>query len=207
MILNLLCAACAITTIGGTLLKEGEQSSELQPETSQVVSSASEQSAQEKAKQVAEDILSKWFTPDKVAMIISWVTYAGTIVVLAIKLRNAMKQRDLTLGAVKEAIMEALDDKVADSVKNAIKGYLEKAEQTEKQTQEVLADFSKILALSQEDSPEARIAILEIIAKLGNAPKEIVEQAKASVEEAKKGTESLKEEVKKVASEWDGTKI
>ena len=207
MILNLLCAACAITSIGGTLLKEGEQTSELQPEASQVASSATEQDVQEKAKEVAEDILSKWFTPDKVAMIISWATYAGTLVVLAIKLRNAIKQRDLTLSNVKETILEALDDKVSEAVKNAIKGYLDKAEETEKMTQEVLGDFSKILALSQEDSPEARIAILEIIAKLGNAPQEIVDQAKSSVEEAKKGTETLKEEVKKVASEWDGTKI
>ena len=214
MILNLLCAACALTLAGGTLQYEGEQDTEQVPEQSQVEEVVSSQATEEgvvaKAEQVAEDILSKWFTPDKVAMIISWVTYAGTIVVLAIKLRNAMKQRDLTLASVKQAIMESLDGKVSESVSKAIEGYLLKAEQTEKQTQAVLSDFSKILALSQEDSPEARLAILEIIERLGNAPKEIVEQVKGSIEEDKKSQKELKKAIKEIATEkpeWDGTKI
>ena len=214
MILNLLLSVLAIGSMVG-LSNEGEQSEQASEEvlTSEVASSEEQVSEEaqgviDQATQVAEDILSKWFSPDKVAMIISWVTYAGTIVILAIKLKNALSKEKVTMSEIRKAVLESIDGKVSESVKQCMEQYLDKAEKAEGQLTAVLSDFSKILALSQENSPEARIAILEIISRIGNAPAEIVEEAKKAVEAEGAKKQEAKDEVKAIAEgEWDGTRV
>ena len=46
----------------------------------------------------------------------------------------------------------------------------------------VLNSFAKILALSQENTPESRLAILELIQSIGNVSTKIIENAKTEVE-------------------------
>ena len=71
--------------------------------------------------------------------------------------------------------------------------------------------FAKILALSQENTPESRIAILNLISELGVVTKEIVDNAKVIVEDAVKQEEEKKEQVENQLNEiiesYDGTSI
>lgn len=160
------------------------------------------------AKEGLEEFLGNWFTADKVAMIMSWITYACTLIVLAVKLRNAIKDKSLTITDVKDAVLQAVDGKVDEAIKEKMGEYLDKAEASQESVKKVLDAFAKILALSQDGSAESRVAILEVLSQLGSVDEKTIKEAKKSVEEDKASKESTKEALEEVASQKDdGTSI
>lgn len=164
----------------------------------------------DQAKSGIEELLGNWFTADKVAMIMSWVTYACTLIVLAVKLKGAIKDKTLTISDVKDAVLEAVDGKVDSAIKDKMGEYLDKAEASQEATKKVLDAFAKILALSQDGSAESRVAILDVLTQLGSVDQKTIAEAKQSVEDGKASEEATKEALERIASsadEDDGTSI
>ena len=82
---------------------------------------------------------------------------------------------------------------------------------TQEKTNEVLAIFSKIIALGQENTPESRVAILNLIEELGTVGKETLQATEEAIHEEVKAVEEHKAEVEakldEIIEEYDGTSI
>ena len=79
----------------------------------------------------------------------------------------------------------------------------------QKEIKDVLETFAKILALSQENTPESRVAILELIQRLGNNTNGMIETIKETINTQEKEKEEKKqandEKLNKIID--DGTSI
>ena len=172
---------------------------------------------QEKQEETEGDIkewLAQWLTPQQVAMVMTWVAYAGTIIGLIVKLYQLAKTKSLSNENVKDLIMKELGDKVDKSVQDNLATSIVAINKTIERQNEVLALLAKVSALSQENTPESRVAILELISRLGVVDKEDIEKAKETIKEEVKTKREIEkatnESVDKVIEKFDkddGTSI
>ena len=137
--------------------------------------------------------LSKFFEPQQVAMIMTWITYIGTIIGLIAKCYSLAKQKTLTAESVKDLIMKDLGDKIDESVANQLTTAIVSLNKTAKNQNEVLALLTKVMALSQENTPESRIAILELISRLGVVKDEEIEEMKETINKQVEETKAVEE--------------
>lgn len=172
---------------------------------------------QEKQEETEFDIkewLAQWLTPQQVAMVMTWLAYAGTIIGLIVKLAQLAKTKSLSNENVKDLIMKELGDKVDKSVQDNLATSIVAITKTIQRQNEVLALLAKVSALSQENTPESRVAILELISRLGVVDKEDIEKAKETIKEEVKTKREIEkatnESVDKVIEKFDkddGTSI
>ena len=149
---------------------------------------------EETTKNELKEWLEKFLEPQQVAMIMTWITYAATIIGVLYKFYQMAKQKNLTAENVRDEIMKELGDKVDDSVKNQLASSITSVAKTVERQNEVLALLTKIMALSQENTPESRVAILDLISRLGVVDKEDLDNAKASIENEVAEKKALEEE-------------
>lgn len=158
-----------------------------------------------------DGFVKEYLSADKVAMYMSWIAYVGTIVGLVANITKLKKANTLTLKNVSDEVQSKLKEVVGAEVGTQIQEFLPAIVATQRKTNDALTIFSKILALSQENSPEARVAILDLITELGNVGKEIVDSAKEAVEKEVAEIEERKEEIERRLDEiietYDGTSI
>lgn len=148
------------------------------------------------------------FTPENVALIVGWVTTAITLIATVCKLASslkALKQKsdvqatDIT-NVVVDTLNKIVDSKVNDKLNQAIKPVVEFLQKNQNTT-EALA---KIIALSQENTPESRVAILDIIANMNVLPAALIESAK---EDIKQEQEQEKQEQEQTVAKLEGLKV
>lgn len=144
-------------------------------------STTTDDSKKEETKNEIKEWLSKFLEPQQVAMIMTWITYAATIFGLIVKCYQLAKQKTLTAESVKDLIMKDLGDKIDESVANQLTTAIVSLNKTAKNQNEVLALLTKVMALSQENTPESRIAILELISQLGVVKNEEIEEMKETI--------------------------
>lgn len=158
-----------------------------------------EETTTDETKNEIKEWLSKFFEPQQVAMIMTWITYIGTIIGLIAKCYSLAKQKTLTADNVKEAILEKLGDKVDEAVANQLASSLVSITKMVKNQNETLALLTKVMALSQENTPESRVAILDLISRLGvidnSEIQEIKETINKQVEDTKVAEEKTNESV------------
>ena len=158
-----------------------------------------EETTTDETKNEIKEWLSKFFEPQQVAMIMTWITYIGTIIGLIAKCYSLAKQKTLTADNVKEAILEKLGDKVDEAVANQLSSSIVSITKMVKNQNETLALLTKVMALSQENTPESRVAILDLISRLGvidnSEIQEIKETINKQVEETKVAEEKTNESV------------
>ena len=176
-------------------------------------SSSTETSESDKIQEEIKAWLEKWLEPSQVAMVMTWITYAATIVGLIVKISNLAKQKTLTAENVKDLIMDELGDKVDESVKKQLETAINSIIKTTERQNEVLELLTKVAALSQENTPESRLAILDLISRLGVVDKEDIENAKDTINNEVEEKKALEEETNKAVDkiieshEDDGTTI
>lgn len=172
------------------------------------------QEKQEETEFYLKEWLAQWLTPQQVAMVMTWVAYAGTIIGLIVKLAQLAKMKSLSNENVKDLIMKELGDKVDKSVQDNLATSIVAINKTIQRQNEVLALLAKVSALSQENTPESRVAILELISRLGVVDKEDIAKAKETIKEEVKTKREIEkatnESVDKVIEKFekdDGTSI
>lgn len=153
-------------------------------------------------KKENSDWFKEFFTAERVALIMTCVGYIATMLGLVAKIKSLAKEKNLTTENVKNAVLDSLDD----NIKKEITPYLETLDKGVKSVKEVLEIFAKILALSQDKSNESKLAILELIEKLGTIDS-LVEETKTKVvndikEKEEKKAETL-EQVEQVIENTD----
>lgn len=177
--------------------------------SNEVISETSEPNVIEENKEKIEDKLSEWFSPQVVALIMSLLGYIGTILGLASSLKKLKKEKNLTAQDVKEQVCAELEKVVSKQVVEKVAVYFDSADKMQKEIKDVLETFAKILALSQENTPESRVAILELIQRLGNNTNGMIETIKETINTQEKEKEEKKqandEKLNKIID--DGTSI
>ena len=184
-------------TEGETETTPTEEEEKKEEDTSGEADKKEETTTTEETKKEDFDLktwLEKFLEPQQVAMIMTWITYAATIIGVLYKFYQMAKEKNLTAENVKNLIMKELGDKVDDSVKNQLASSITSVAKTVERQNEVLALLTKIMALSQENTPESRVAILDLISRLGVVDKEDLDNAKASIENEVAEKKALEEE-------------
>lgn len=153
----------------------------------------------------------KFFSPDKVAMYVSWIAYIATFVGLAVKLKQLKATNNLTLKNVSDEVKAVLKQTISEEVAKKFDDMLPSVLATQEKTNAIMAIFAKILALSQENTPESRVAILNLIEELGAVSKEVIDNSKEVIEAGVKLAEQAKEDLDKkideIVESYDGTSI
>lgn len=152
-----------------------------------------------------------WFSPDKVATYFSYILYLGTIIGLVANIKKLKQSNNLTLKNVSEDVKEILQTNIQESVNEGMDKYLPMIISSQEKSNEIMSIFAKILALSQENTPESRVAILDLIQQLGVVNNELVDLVKQFVVDTQKAVEEKKEQVDKqldeIIEKYDGTSI
>ncbi len=141
--------------------------------------------------------LAQWLTPQQVAMVMTWITYAATIIGMIYKFYQMAKEKNLTAENVKNLIMKELGDKVDESVKKQLASAITSLNKTAERQNEVLTLLAKVSALSQENTPESRVAILDLISRLGVVDKEDIDSAKETINKEVEEKKAKEEETNK----------
>lgn len=147
----------------------------------------------------------EFFTPERITMITSWVSWATTIIIIAIKWVKVFKQKNATIDDVEKLVKETINQVLTEELKKEILPKLDELDSNfknykakESEQREALA---RIIALSQQNDASSRVAILREIASLGLIDKEIIESAEkvivaneqAKVEETEQAVNKLDE--------------
>lgn len=123
----------------------------------------------------------EFFTPERIAMITSWVSWATTIIVIAIKWVQVFKKKNATIDDVAKLVKETIDQVLTDELKKEILPKLDELDSNFKNYKAKEAEqreaLARIIALSQQNDASSRVAILREIASLGLIDKEIIENA------------------------------
>ena len=170
--------------------------------TSEEVSSEVEQSSveieenEENAKFDFGEWLEKNFTAEMITTIMSVLTSLAVVLKLASSLKDLAKKKAMTTEEVCNKVVEILETTNKESVLKSINEIVKPLEDKVGDITPVLNSFSKILALSQENTPESRLAILELIQSIGNISNKVVEDAKTEIvnqieEEQKENKENI----------------
>ena len=167
--------------------------------TSEEASSEVEQSSveiEENAKFDFGEWLEKNFTAEMITTIMSVLTSLAVVLKLASSLKDLAKKKAMTTEEVCNKVVEILETTNKESVLKSINDIVKPLEDKVGDITPVLNSFSKILALSQENTPESRLAILELIQSIGNISNKVVEDAKNEIvnqieEEQKENKENI----------------
>ena len=158
-----------------------------------------------------EETLKEMFDATHVAMYLSWVAYIGTIIGLVANIKKLKAANNLTLKNVSEEVKAVLGKEISDKIDEHFNTVLPNLLSAQEKSNKIMEKFAKILALSQENTPESRVAILNLVQELGIVANELVETSKKVVEDSQKAIEEHKEEIGKAADEiinkYDGTSI
>lgn len=134
----------------------------------------------------------EYFTPQTITVITTVIMFLVAILKLISMVKTLNKQKAMTMENLKEALRKENEKEVKKAVVEVTMPIVEQV----KAIMPYLITFSKVLALSQENTPESRVAILELLADMGKqdnsalieAAKGIIEQ---QVEEDKKKKDAL----------------
>lgn len=180
-------------------------------QTTQVEETETEEEVENNSNKEVNDWVKEWFSADKVAMYISWLAYIGTIIGLVANIKKLKQTNNLTLKNVSDDVKKVVKDTVETAVIESNEKYIPKVLATQDRITKVMEIFAKILALSQENTPESRVAILNLIQELGLIGNELVENAKEIIEDGEKIIKEHEEKMNKnldeIIEKYDGTSI
>ena len=156
-----------------------------------------------------------WFSPQTLTTLASVLTCLGVVVKCVGEIRRLAKDKQLTIEKIQDLVLTQIKKDLPEDVAVEFNKYLPTLTEYAAKSNEILNTFAKILALSQENTAESRLAILELIEKMGVVSQELVIKAKEEVQAQKdaeeKKAEEQKEAVKEVISATepkdDGTSI
>lgn len=191
-------------TVSETIATETTETAEEEPKTdTQVIYYVPEENAPKDFWGWLKSI----FTPEVIASIVSALTAAAALLKLASSAKVLAGSKKKDEAEIHEQVEKAVRETVARIGKEAIQPIADKIEAMTP----TLDAFAKVLALSDDQSPTAKIARLELLQRIGGKEtKEIAQTTKEAVE--KQAKESQERADKAIAQldeiiGYDGTKI
>lgn len=144
------------------------------------------------------EYLKEYLTPQTIVTITAVISFLVALLKLVSVVKTLNKQKAMTMSNLLTALTQLNTDLYEKEKQELIRVINTLIQPLIMYSQ----TFAKVMALSQENTPESRVAILNLIQDMGSLNPEIIEQAKAVVEEQ----ETAKEE-KKVAMIEELSKI
>ena len=142
-----------------------------------------------------------WFSPQTLTTLASIMTCLGVVVKCVGEIRRLAKDKQLTIEKIQDLVLTQIKTSLPDDVAAEFNKYLPTLTEYATKSNEILNTFAKILALSQENTAESRLAILELIEKMGVVSQELVTKAKEEVQAQKEAEEKKAEEQKEAVKE------
>ena len=140
------------------------------------------------------EVLKDKFTPETITSIVSILTLLGALLKLISANRKLKADELMNLATVQETLKQAMGKEIADKISEGVNTIVNPLVNKVSKILPVLETFSKVLVLSQEDTPESKVSILNLIQALGQVDQEVVEEAKAEIENQVKVEEEKKAE-------------
>ena len=222
MMIKLLVLALAPTMLIGVDAESPTESDTMPTETTSEVAPISSQETSENASSGSTSVsfdwvewAKGWFSPQTLTTLASVLTCLGVVVKCVGEIRRLAKDKQLTIEKIQDLVLTQIKKDLPEDVAVEFNKYLPTLTEYAAKSNEILNTFAKILALSQENTAESRLAILELIEKMGVVSQDLVTKAKEEVQAQKdaeeKKAEEQKEAVKEVISATepkdDGTSI
>lgn len=221
MIKLLILALAPAMLIGASAETPAESESAPEETTSEVAPTSSQETSESASTEASSSSFDwiewakGWFSPQTLTTLASVLTCLGVVVKCVGEIRRLAKDKQLTIEKIQDLVLTQIKQDLPDDVAVEFNKYLPTLTEYASKSNEILNTFAKILALSQENTAESRLAILKLIEEMGVISQELVDKAKSEVESQKaaeeKKAEEKKEAVKEVISATepkdDGTSI
>jgi len=145
------------------------------------------------------EYLQKIFTPETVTVILSVLSAGVAVIKMAVSLKNNAKIHVQNVQEIAASVKESAKESAKDIVVNEIKPFLEEL----KIVKNSLQTFSKVFLLMQENTPNSKLAIMQLIEDLGQVDvkevQEVREQIVAQVEEQEAKEQVKQEKLTKIS--------
>lgn len=140
------------------------------------------------------DLIKEYVTPERVTMVISVITTLLAVLKMATTMKSLKKTKETSVQDVLVAMRSEINKVASETTNEAILNVLKPISEQISTILPTLETFSKILALSQENTPESRVAILDLIQQLGSIPTNVIIESKNVIQEQVAVEEKKKEE-------------
>lgn len=149
------------------------------------------------------EYLKQWLTPQTVTTITTVVMFLVALLKLLSSVKTLNKQKAMTLENVRKDLLGALQNQNALELQKAIEQVTMPIAEAVVKIKPYLDTFTKVLALSQENTPQSRLAILELLSQMGkqeivvNAIQVVQQEIKQEEEKQENLVTELKEVIEK----------
>lgn len=138
------------------------------------------------------NLCKEWLTPQTITVITTVIMFLVAILKLISMVKTLNKQKALTM----DNLLAALEKQNKDEINKALVEITQPILETVKSIIPYLMTFSKILALSQENTPESRVAILNLLSEMNKTDNDaLIEAAKEIIETQTKAEQEKKEKL------------
>lgn len=141
----------------------------------------------------------EYFTPETITVITTVILFLVALLKLVSVIAKLKKEQHTTLDVVEQNLKVALTTQNKEELKNAINNVVNPIKKDVEEIKPYLEAFAKILALSQENTPQSRVAILDVLANMGKTDNALLETTRETIQEEVIETEKKKlEKVEKL---------
>lgn len=197
MIRNLLLSIALISAPVAFTEIPSEIPSEEEPATSEVTSSDVIDVEDEKEP---FDI-SKWLTPTLIAAITQVVTVLTVVIKLANDLKNLRKENHFSAQEMYNGVKAVIEPEVKKGVEKATVELLEPLYTKVDEITPILEVLVKMMVLLQEDTPESRLAALDLIGELGRVSAQQIEKSKKVIIDEVEAEQAKEQRIKSTIAE------
>lgn len=145
---------------------------------------------EEKDKDFGE-LIQDFFSGETITVIVALISLVIGLLGAINKIKNLKIDKELTLEKVKDLLSKENAETLQKGLEDLVKPMAEQVSNI----LPVLETFSKVLALSQENTPTSRLAVLELLSGLKQVDVEVVENAKQEIETQVEQAEIKKEQI------------
>lgn len=135
-------------------------------------------------------IIKEYLTPETVTTITAVLMFLVSSLKMISTIKVLSKQKSTTI----DDVMSALKSQNKEEIEKAINDVVTPIISAVNEINPYLQTFAKILALSQENTATSRLAILELIEKMGTVDSDTLTDAKESVQTEVKNEQEKKQE-------------
>ena len=127
------------------------------------------------------ELLKTYMTPQTITTITAVLMFLVATLKLVSMVKTLNKQKAMTMENLKAVLLDALKSQNEEEINKAMNEIVKPIAKQVNEMTPVLQTFAKILALSQENTPTSRVAILELLEKTGKTDKELIVEAKQEI--------------------------
>ena len=135
------------------------------------------------------------FPPEVISNIVQGIVLLGAVFKVLAYAKQLTKTHTATMDDVQKLLTEVLKNGINEEVAKAIDTMILPLREGINDMIPYFETFSKVLTLSQDNSPEARVAILNLLQDMGKKDNsKLIEETKAKVEAERKANEEKHEQ-------------